>query len=585
MKDFIILNRQNHQTNPIGKEVALNTKWSLITQGDYQDYNVEGHRVIVIGDYIGSKEEILNSKSHDIPKLKGNFYAIVIKKESIKLYNSFFSLLPIYLTEDKSMMASSIALIKENSKQVFSVDKKFILENLLFNYGFFNRTKYKEIKLLPCNHFIALNKNNAAILKHYAVANLFVEKPKSGKTVTDDLSRLFIENTKEYFPDANFHIAFTSGFDGRTLVSCATHHQKKFKTFSFGRPENPDVVIPAKNAAELDIPYDYYDLGVADYTEKFYFKNACDYTSSGYLGNGFLYAHFPYSSKKIAEESNYLISGACGSELFRALHLTGAVTSKALADIFITKDEQELREKLRTSKTLDVLNINEFSNELNELISEVIDYKNELPKNISLNQQFYIFVFEEIFRKFFGQWIVTQQAHVHVRTPFLDFNFVKALLQTKYAGANNDFFTGNPIKRVKGQYLYADIIKKTNKTIYHQITGKGYAPKSVRNVFSRVAILLPFIKKKINKKTVKPYLDNLGIISGVKKSNILLKKLIKDSLFFNKEQLYERLECLSEHTPEKERDTLLMALSILHNSQKEIKRESEKNKNKCCINN
>jgi hypothetical protein len=35
------------------------------------------------------------------------------------------------------------------------------------------------------------------------------------------MAELFIVSTCDYFPDKNFSITFTSGFDGRTLVSCA----------------------------------------------------------------------------------------------------------------------------------------------------------------------------------------------------------------------------------------------------------------------------------------------------------------------------------------------------------------------------
>ncbi len=588
MKDFVIINTEVYPPNPLNKVLVLNAKWSIIIYGDYKDYSSEETRVIVIVDYIGSRDEILNTLDHDIPKLRGNFYAIVFKGENIRVYNSSFSMLPIYYTKDKQMIASSISLIEENSNKEFSLDKKFILENLLFNYGFFNRTNYKEIKLVPSNNYVSLHRETVIIVKHFTITDLFVKNPVGGKKAVNELSNLFVKTTEHYFPNTNFNIAFTSGFDGRTLVSCGMHHQKKFNTFSFGRPENDDVAIPKNNADELNIPYQYFNLGTEKYIKASYLENATEFTASGYLGNGFLYAHFPYSVKKLQQEnSNYLISGACGSELFRALHTTGAVTSADLAHVFSIEDEQELREKLRTSKTLEVLKTNDFLIELEELISEIVEYKKQLPKTLTLNQQFYVFVFEEIFRKFFGQWVVAQQQYTNVRTPFLDFNFVKALLQTKYAGANNDFFTDNPIKRMKGQYIYADIIKKTNSIIYHQITGKGYAPRDVRNSLYRANIILPFIKKKFRRKVTKTYLDNLGIISGVKENKEILKEIVNNSALFKKKKLLTMLDNLSGYTPEKERDTLLMSLSIIYNHKKKERKEVSENKLKqvCYTNN
>jgi len=256
------------------------------------------------------------------------------------------------------------------------------------------------------------------------------------------------------------------------------------------------------------------------------------------------------------------------------LHSTGAVTSVALADVFRIENSEELREKLINAKVFEVLKKEEFKQELAELVEEIISYKEQLPQGITENQRFYVFVFEEIFRKFFGQWIAVQQKYIKVRTPFLDFKFIKSLLQTNFAGANNDFFTSNPFKRIKGQYIYADIIRKTNKTIYRQHTGKGYRPLDVRNIFYSGNIVFPFIKKKFTKKVSKPYLDNLGIISGVKENQVALEETISNSSFFNKRVLYEMLRELSPFTPEKERDTLLMSISLLT----DVKNKVVKNK-------
>ncbi|WP_108808441.1 asparagine synthase-related protein [Aquimarina spinulae] len=567
MSDFILLHKKQISKSEKKKLLRLTSNWYLLFTGtNYFEYNIGKFKVIVVGDYIGSVEEVFSVNDYEIAKLKGHFYAIVAKENAIKIYNSFFSMLPIYYTENDCIISSSLQLINEHLTTKPEIDKKFILENLLFNYGFFNRTLYKNINLLPCHSFITLKNDKITVTKHFDIASLFVPYPKGGKKTVDQLSNLFIETAKQYFPKEEFDIAFTSGFDGRTLVSCATYHHQKFKTFSFGKPENDDVSIPLANAKTLKIPYQYFDLGVTQYISSEYYQNALEYTTSGYLGNGLLYPHFLYSTKKVSENSKYLLSGAGGSELFRALHSAGAVTSETLTNVFKIQNEEELVESIKNAEPLRVLNTSAFAVELDELTQEIIEYKKSLPQDITRNQQFYIFVFEEIFRKFFGQWIALQQKYVSVRTPFLDYNFVKTLLTTKYGGANNDFFTDNPIKRMKGQYLYTDIIKKTNQQIYTQVTGKGYRPIDVRDPKYIHNIILPFLKKKLLKKVTKTNLDNLGIISGVKANEKELRLTINsDQLLFNSKRLNTMFTDLSPYTPEKYRDTLLMSLSILHN--------------------
>ncbi len=567
INDFIILKEKESLLYSVKTKLQLSEEWLLLTNSTFLDFRQKNNRVIIIGDYIGTEQELFATKKNDIPKQRGNFYAIQIQQGVISIYNSFFSLLPLYYDLNSSIISSSIQLIKTYSPKEYNIDKKHILEKLLFNYGFFNRTMYEEINLLPCHRYIEIVNDNTTIHKHFEITEFFTDTPKKGKKVANNLSNLFIETSKHYFPNDHFSIAFTSGFDGRTLVSCASYYHKNFSTFSFGRSEVDDVQIPKNNSQEIGIPYHHINLGLSEYLKDGYYNNAEEYMSGAYQGNGFLQAHYAYSTKKIDSKSKYLLSGYIGSELFRALHGTGTVTTGALKDVFTISDENILKTKLETASVLRILHKNEFNNELNELITEILQYKRDLPKEISQNQQFYIFVFEELFRKFFGQKIAIQQKHIKVRTPFVDYNFVKALLQTEYAGANNTFFTNNPFKRIKGQYLYADIIKKTNKIIYKQTTGKGYRPIDVRNWLYRYHVIIPFLKKKIKRKVKKESLDFFGVISGVQHNKEEIMGLLNTTSFFDESKLREMLQELTIYSSARDRDLLLMALSIIKSTQ------------------
>ncbi|WP_027395890.1 hypothetical protein [Aquimarina latercula] len=563
MMDHFIISKSKDKL-PKEHQLKLTDAWYLNIDGEkYEEYLEGDVRILVFGDYIGTKEQLFTIDVDQIPKLKGNFYAIVIEENHLKIYSSFLNVLPLYHTSDFEYISSSIEYIRKKSDKKFEMDRKFILESLLFNYGFFNRTLYKGIELAPCHYFLELTKEKSTIKKHFDTVSLFTQEPSKGSKTADKISALFIETTKEYFPKDTFDIAFTSGFDGRTLVSCATHFDKKFNTFSFGKLENEDVAIPKENAKAIDIPYQYFDLGSNEYIEEHYIKNANEYNSLYPSGNGLIYSHFLYSTKEITKKSKYLISGVVGSELFRALHLTGAVTSQALVDIFTSTTADEIKDRILNAKPLLVINKEDFAGELEELIEELIDYKESIPKDLTQNQQFYTFVFEEIFRKFFGQWIYIQMIYIKVRTPFLDYTFIKELLKTQYAGANNDFFTENPLKRMKGQYIYADIIKKTNTQIYHQKTGKGYRPKDIREPFGLFNILFPFIKKRLKRKVKQTNLDNLGIISGTLAQQSNFKNLIEETDWIDQKYVLNILDKLSPYTNEKERDTLLMSISLI----------------------
>jgi hypothetical protein len=360
-------------------------------------------------------------------------------------------------------------------------------------------------------------------------------------------------------------------------VSCGLYYNIQFKTFSFGKPENDDVSIPEKNAIELNIPYQSLNLGNASYLEKDYIQSAIDFNQSSAGGNGFIYSHVSHASKKLAKESNYLLAGYFGSELFRALHIEGAVSSEALLFLFNTDDEVTIRNYLLKYVGFEFIHKHEFENEINELILELINYKNNLPKQLTKNQKMYVFVFEEIFRKLFGQWIVAQQEYLIVRTPFLDYEFINELLKTNFAGANADFLTKNPYKRMNGQVVYAHIIKKTNSTILYQKTGKGYRPIDIINKLYLTKLIGAFALKKLKRKVRKENLDNLSIISGDKSS--FLNSLLNSNYnaLFNTAKIVSQIPSLKPYMNEKQRDNILMSAALssqLNQLKSEIKSNS-----------
>ena len=475
--------------------------------------------------------------------------------------SSAFGLLPIYYHKDYSIISSSVELARKNSDTEFTINKKWTISQLLFNYQFGNDTLYNEIYLLSAFTYFKIEGDKTSGIKYFDVANSFLEKPISWKKAINSLSNLFIKTSELYIPQEKSVISFTGGFDGRTLVSVATHFNKNFETFSYGKIENDDVHIPLKNSKELGLPHFWLDLDKM-YSKEHYIESSIEYIKNTNGANGFLYAQVDYSAKKVSEKSPVLVSGVCGSELFRAAHSSGAVTSKALLNLFQLESIEEYRKSIINSGVFKYIEKESHSNEIEDLIQESWNYKLSLPGKLTKNQKLYVFVYEEIFRKFFGDWVIAQMKYVKVRTPFIDFDFFKAIVETELSGAYSDFLTENPLKRFKGQVFYADVIKKTNKRIYKMKTGKGYAPKIIREPILRPLLLIPFLRKRLHRKIISTNLDNLGIISGIEKYKEALMKL-KDNNQFNKEKLLFDLNNLTPYTSEVERDNLLMSISLL----------------------
>jgi hypothetical protein len=179
------------------------------------------------------------------------------------------------------------------------------------------------------------------------------------------------------------------------------------------------------------------------------------------------------------------------------------------------------------------------------------------------NHFFYYFIFKEVFRKVFGFWTAAQFENIKVRTPFLDISFIQLLLKSAYAGCNNSFFTHNPLKRYKGQLLYAQILKTLHSPLFQMMTGKNYKPSQLLSVQGQFSIVLPYIKKKWRKKKMVPNIDNLGLITGFKQSwKALNPRLDNLSEIYSLDDIQRASREMHPHMSEVERDMLFQIASL-----------------------
>jgi len=443
------------------------------------------------------------------------YYIIFIENKKLYIFNGHFNILPIYIYQfDKNIIiSSSIGLIKKYAPRI-NINKQYILQQNLFNYSFSNETIYKEIKLINSNSYLIFN-GNLQIREFDPIEKNFVNNPVPWKESISDLIDLFIKVNRNIIND-NFFISFTSGFDGRTLVALTKSLNKEFTTFSFGTEDNEDLTLPREQALKLGIEFFPINLDSEEYIDNFW-KLGCNIIIESGASTNFLQVHWPYSARVLAKKTNHLVSGLFGSELFRAAHIIGQFTSPTLVDYFKYIENDVWIEKLKNAVSLKFLNLSSFKNELNDLIDYLNDYK-KLILHLNPSQRFYKYIFDEVFRKFFGlQLLQPQLKYVNVITPYLNFDFIKELLKTELAGVNNEFFTHNPIKRFKGQLFYAELIKRTWPELLYFKTGKGYKPIDLLTIWGKFNITLNFAKKQLKRKTIAPNLDNLAIISAYTK--------------------------------------------------------------------
>jgi hypothetical protein len=232
--------------------------------------------------------------------------------------------------------------------------------------------------------------------------------------------------------------------------------------------------MPAAQAAALDIPYKPIFLD-NQYVETASLGSAWDFMQLTEHNGNFGRPHYHHATRLLAENTNYILTGNFGSELFRALHLPGVMMSECLIRIFSAKDDSW---KDFLKQTAQRWNAHFFQDETDALIADIEVYLKKM-EGWDANHKFYHFVFNEIFRKYFGPELVMQSQYLNNRTPYLNLHFFRELNRTIWSGVHARLFEKMKSKRMKGQMFYATFIRQADKKMYHLKTNKGYSPADV----------------------------------------------------------------------------------------------------------
>jgi asparagine synthase (glutamine-hydrolysing) len=438
-----------------------------------------------------------------VKNLYGHYYYLFLNRESGNLIigNSLFSILPIYyhctnekITVSENAPALGISYDPDN------ISRRFILETMLFNYPLFNNSVYRNIVLLQANSSITVSGGKCSVKKHTIIADLFEQEPVQWRKSLEKVSEKFLETVKKYLSPEHYTSSLTGGFDGRTLVAAGLFYGRKFSTYSFGTETSKDITVAEALSASASLYFNKIVLG-EDYIKQESLKCGKEFILNSSGVGTFARAHYLHAVKKLSADNKYIVTGNFGSEIFRAAHVTGQVISKNLFNIFNSNSPESALRLIETSEEFQCLASESFKKEWISLKEEI----HGLPifsrdySGLTRNRRFYVFVFEELFRKYFGAEIINQFIYLKNRTPYLDIDFLVTVLGTELAGINSDFFEDNPLKRYRGQVFYAHVIKKAYPALGKAMTDKGYRPDDLMNFFGKANIVKSLLKKNVCK--------------------------------------------------------------------------------------
>lgn len=504
-------------------------------------YNGINHELILWGDPAGGEEftrSIDGAISPDqiLSKVYGHFYFLLLNKQEKEIIagNSVFSILPVYYYESNGefiLSNNAIDLGKHLGLDVIS--RRFVLETILFNYPLFNHSIVEKVRLLPSNSYVKIRPGAFTVVKHTFFENFFSQNPVPWRKAANATSDSFLEEVKKYFPAEQYVNALTGGLDSRTLVAAGLASGRNLLCYSFGAPGSKDVEIPDRLTSLAGLPYKKILLD-DDYARNESLKNGLEFVMNASGAASFARGHYLYAAKAMMNHSGYMITGNFGSELFRAANVRGVVFPPNLITLFSSDSPEEAMEIIGNSREFNSVRRDSFSVEWEQLKHDLhaLPCFNSEYGQLTLNQKFYLFVFEEVFRKYFGAEMVNQFRYLRNRTPYIDIDFLRTILGTGFAGIYSDFFERNPFKRFKGQVLYAHIIKKSRPDLGRIITDKGYCPNDLLTLTGKVKVIRGYLKKKANKVNAHPdpysvdraFSYNIGFYRQVPIDHELFKK-------------------------------------------------------------
>lgn len=475
---------------------------------DFHEIRFTEGVAVFLGDPVfhgGDREELIADLGKGdigsvIRKTDGFYFLAVIYERTGKLIISsgIFNILPVFLSRsgDALMLSSSFTVLRNNyGAGLLTDDRQYYVEKALFNYPLFDRTPFREISLLPSNSYLEYVNSDFRISKHTFVHDYFTGAGESQRSSLVSLSDLFIENASDFIPEDRTALALTGGFDSRVIAGIAHHRGEVPEAYAYGSEGDPDILIASEISDFMGTRFIPVILDGA-YAKDYFWQNALRFMSKSHgLGN-LSRAHYNYIPDNHLKGVRYHLSGNFGSELLRSMKVPGVVTSEALFDIFAAGNTGELSQKLLENPALKYLNGQITGKAISSLTTEISEYLERLPEHLTVNQKFYTYMFEEVFRKYFGPEVGVQRTFLKPRTPFLSFRFIEELLKTDLAGANGHFRESNPFKRFRGQILYAHILNRIYPELAEFRLDRGYRPKDLMAPRGYLNITYGYLKRK-----------------------------------------------------------------------------------------
>ena len=485
--------------------------------------------------YSVNAEELLNQFSicgkNIFKQLKGNFIiAIYNKKEDrLILIKDILGLKYLYYKSENEAFYLSTNL--SDFKQVTNkINYAAVIEKILFTYPIGTESYLEDVFMLEQGGILSIEKGNLKKDTYSSINELF-----SNQFPLDKFSKQTFLNKfeKSVLQRANvsskINVSLTGGFDGRSNVAVLLKHNKKFHSYSFGKQGGENTNIPLKVAEKLGLEYEPIFLG--DDYESEYAQCALD---SVYFSDGisiFERANYIYAMKKLANYSNYNITGLIGGEIFAPVHLKTDYINNTYYDVIYQGLDFSIDALLAEKGITEFINSDITGNKstLKKVLNNIETRRNLV--NEWKNQEFgWLYYLKDLislgFRQFYGNQMHLERYYNENLSPFYDVDIMKYIFSTKHVLVYKDAFKSSPLLRRNNRKFQTLIINYFSRELAAIPVDRGYPPVYTTDLRF---LLIPYFYyyRRYKRKHLTPEFNTPAW------SKILYKVLISDGNYFS----------------------------------------------------
>jgi len=427
--------------------------------------------------------------------LTGSFNVFIYDTKNRKalLFNDRFGLYPMYygIVNNVLLFGSKInALLSSGSYAKASVDVASIFEHLQFGYVISDHSYINGIRTMANAEMLCVKNGNLKQHVYWSIKEDFASQYFGFNDSFDAINAALKKSIHDLVgTSSRVLLSVTGGWDSRVVLSyLLPDYRESLSCYSFGAAKALDITIPELICKSEGLEYRPFALN-QDYLGEHFVSEAKNTIELSSGTRNYKRTHYLYALKQICTQSPVLLTGIFGDEVFKpGKPMGGSVLSPKVIGAIETGFDPEL--VIANCKSNSLLSFFGGSDSacFDSLYSRFDELKSQYREYGSVQEKYVAFRFQHNLRKYFGNEASSYNDYVICHSPFIDYEFVRTWLSTKYAGNRYPFSKPSLGTKRKSTELYAKLIYRNYSPLAYYPTARGYNMADSMSIFGMYRI-------------------------------------------------------------------------------------------------